>query len=428
MKNAEIEVSGAPLERVLSGASRERLGKSGIVEMISLIEKHGAVSFGAGEPSSDLFPAAEIAKAVADAFGDADVWGYYHDDYGDEGLRDWIASRMKADGIAPDWVDARNIMMTNGGGEAVSLVTAAFADPGSVILVESPTYTESLLTFRAAGAFCLPVPSDGLGIIPGKLADIVSSVPARFLYTIPNYQNPSGRTMPGERRAEVLEILRRAGIGLVEDDPYHYLGYDGEPPASFLKLADGDARVVYCGSFSKTIAPGLRVGWVVTPPYLADIFGSLRVSSGLGRPLVLQRGIARYLEKADFGGRISFLRAEYGKRRDCMASMCEKYLAPLGIRTNRPGGGFFVWGEVSPPALRKDFSSGRFARWAVTNEKIGIIPGSAFYPSEGGEDAFRMSYAKTGAGDIEDGVKRLARAFEKYRDLPETGVSRCAKI
>jgi 2-aminoadipate transaminase len=417
MKDVAIKGSGTPLAGVLSVASRERLGKSGIVEMISLIEKHGAISFGAGEPSSDLFPRAEIAEAIAGALGDADVWGYYHDDYGDEGLRDWIASRMKADGIAPDWVDARNILMTNGGGEAMSLVTAAFVDPGSVVLVESPTYTESLLTFRAAGAFCLPVPSDDGGIIPEKLAGIVSSVPARFLYSIPNYQNPSGRTIPQERRAAVLEILRKAGIGLVEDDPYHYLGYDGEPPTSFLKLADKDARVIHCSSFSKTIAPGLRVGWAVIPPYLSDIFGAFRVSSGLGRPLAVQRGILRYLESIDFGERISFLRAEYRKRRDEMARACAMHLSPAGIRTNRPGGGFFVWGEVFPPERRKDFSSGRFARWAVTNEKIGIIPGTAFYPSEGGEGAFRMSYSKTRAGDIESGVKRLARAFEKYGNL-----------
>ncbi|MDR1509791.1 MAG: PLP-dependent aminotransferase family protein [Synergistaceae bacterium] len=418
MKHVKIKGSVAPLAGVLSGASRERLGKSGIGEMISLIERYEAISFGAGEPSPDLFPREEIAEAIANALGDADVWGYYHDDYGDEGLRDWIASRMKADGIAPEWVDAGNILLTNGGGEAMSLVTAAFVDPGSVVLVESPTYTESLLAFRAAGAFCLPVPSDGSGIIPEKLAGIVSSVPARFLYTIPNYQNPSGRTMPRERRVEVLEILCKAGIGLVEDDPYHYLGYDGDPPESFLALADDDVRVIHCSSFSKTIAPGLRVGWAVIPPYLSDIFGALRVSSGLGRPLAIQRGILRYLESIDFGDRISFLRTEYRKRRDEMALMCGSYLSPLGIRTNLPDGGFFVWGEVSPSYMN-NFSSSRFARWAVEEERVGIIPGTAFYPSGGGENAFRMSYAKIRAGDIGDGVKRLARAFEKYRNLSE---------
>ncbi|MDR1137107.1 MAG: PLP-dependent aminotransferase family protein, partial [Synergistaceae bacterium] len=380
MMDAEIGDSGAPLAKVLSETSRKRLEKSGIGEMISLIEKYGAISFGAGEPSSEMFPRPAVAEAIAEAFGDIGVWGYYHDDYGDEGLRDWIASRMKADEVAPDWVGGRDILVTNGGGEAISLVTAAFVDPGSAVLVESPTYTESLLTFRAAGALCVPVPSDDFGIIPEALASIASSSSARFLYTIPNYQNPSGRTIPRERRAAILEIARKAGMGIVEDDPYHYLGYDREPPESFLRLADKDVRVIHCNSFSKTIAPGLRVGWAVIPPYLSDIFSALRVSSGLGRPLAIQRGILRYLESVDFGDRISWLRAKYRKRRDCMTLMCERYLAPLGVKTNFPDGGFFIWGEVSPSMCRSGFSSGRFARWAVMHEKIGVIPGPAFYP------------------------------------------------
>jgi 2-aminoadipate transaminase len=419
MKGIKIVDFGAPLSKILSDVSRKRLGVSDIGEMISLIEECGAISFGAGEPSPELFPKDGIADAVAEAFKEADVWGYYHDEYGDEGLRDWIASRMRLDAIAPEWVTGRDILMTNGGGEAISLVTEAFVDPGSVVLVESPTYTESLLTFRAAGASCVAVPSDDCGIIPEELARIVSSAPARFLYTIPNFQNPSGRTIPRERRTAILDILNRAGIGLVEDDPYHYLGYEGEPPESFLKLADKDTRVVHCSSFSKTIAPGLRVGWAVIPPYLSDIFRALRVSSGLGRPLVLQRGLLRYLEKIDFGERISLLRAEYMKKRDLMTLMCGKYLLPLGIRTNSPDGGFFIWGEILPSSNRGNFSSASFARWAVKEQKIGIIPGTAFYPSEGGEDAFRLSFAKISPENIEDGIKRLSHALGKYHDAQE---------
>jgi 2-aminoadipate transaminase len=345
------------------------------------------------------------------AFRDRDVWGYYHDDYGLIELREWIASRMKRDGMAPDWVGPENILITNGGGEAVSLAAEALVDPGSLILVESPTYTESLLTFRKQGGVCVSAPSDDDGIIPSELARIASSRVARFLYTVPNFQNPSGRTTPAERRIEILGILRENGMALVEDDPYHYLSYDSLPPESYLKLAGEDMRVIHVNSFSKIIAPGLRVGWAVIPPRLVKIFSSLRISAGLGRPLAIQRGVLIYLLGLDFNGMIAGLCREYRIRRGTMFDMIEKYLTPLGLRTNRPSGGFFIWGEAPGVGDAK-----RFARYAVCEEKIGIIPGSAFYPEgdRGGDEFFRLSYSKIRTDAIEEGMARLAKAWNSY--------------
>ena len=240
----------------LSAMARERLGESEIGEMISLVVENEAISFGAGEPSADMFPKEQMKEAVAQAFADPDVWGYYHENFGDEGLREWIVRRTASDDISPSWVGVENILLTNGGGEAMSLVTEALVDAGSLVLVESPTYTESLLTFRKQGAVCVSVPSDDDGIIPEELAKIASSRQARFLYTIPNFQNPSGRTTPLERRVRILEILREHDVAIVEDDPYHYLSYDGLPPTSYLKLAGDDKRVIHCNSFSKIVAPG----------------------------------------------------------------------------------------------------------------------------------------------------------------------------
>ena len=274
----------------LSEMARERIGTSEIGEILSLAAKYGALSFGAGEPSEDMFPKDEMREAFSRAFRETDdIWGYHHDEFGLLELREWIADRMRRDGIAPDWVRPENIIITNGGGEAMSLVTEALVDPGSVILVESPTYTESLLSFRKQGGICLPVPSDDHGLIPEELARVAASREARFLYTIPNFQNPSGRTTPQDRRIKILEIMRDRGMALVEDDPYHYLSYDGEPPASYLKLSGDDKRVIHCNSFSKTIAPGLRCGWAVIPPALAKAISCLRICAGLGRPLAIQQ-------------------------------------------------------------------------------------------------------------------------------------------
>lgn len=405
-------MSGFMFREQLSAMARERLGESEIGKMISLVVENGAISFGAGEPSADMFPKERIREAVARAFDDPDIWGYYHDDFGHGGLREWIARRMASDDMSPSWVGAENILLTNGGGEAMSLVAEALIDAGSLVLVESPTYTESLLTFRKQGAVCVSVPSDDDGIIPEELAGIVSSRRARFFYTIPNFQNPSGRTTPLERRIRILEILRENDVAIVEDDPYHYLSYDGAPPTSYLKLAGGDKRVVHCNSFSKIIAPGLRTGWAVIPPALLPVFSALRVCAGLGRPAVIQRGILNFLSEIDFRAHIDGICGEYRKRRGVMLDMIAKYLAPLGIRTNVPKGGFFIWAD-SPRGI----DSRGFARSAVAGEKIGIIPGCAFFPAgdRTGDRSFRLSYAKVPPDLMEEGMRRLARAWETFQ-------------
>jgi 2-aminoadipate transaminase len=358
-----------------------------------------------------MFPKDMIREAMDRAFRDSDIWGYHHDEFGLMELREWIIDRMSRDGMLPEWAKPENVMITNGGGEAMSLVTEALVDPGAIVLVESPTYTESLVTLRKQGAVCLSVPSDGDGIIPCELARVASSRRARFLYSIPNFQNPSGRTTPLDRRTEILKILRDNDIALVEDDPYHYLSYDGTPPTSYINLAGGDKRVIHCNSFSKIIAPGLRVGWAVVPDALIEIFRTLRISSGLGRPLAIQKGVLNYLSAVDFDGRIGELRREYRKRRDAMLGSVEKRLAPLGISSNRPSGGFFIWADTP-----RGVSAKKFAHYAVKEEKIGIIPGTAFYPSgmNAGDGSFRLSYAKVSADTIDEAMRRLARAFQSY--------------
>lgn len=395
----------------ISAIARERLSESEIGKIISLVAENGAISFGAGEPSADMFPKERIKESVARAFDDPDVWGYYHEDFGHGGLREWIARRMAADDMSPSWVGAENILLTNGGGEAISLVAEALADAGSLILVESPTYTESLLTFRRQGAVCVPVPSDDDGIIPDELARIASSRRARFLYTIPNFQNPSGRTTPLERRVRILEILRENDVAVVEDDPYHYLSYDDAPPTSYLKLAGKDKRVIHCNSFSKIIAPGLRTGWAVIPPPLIPVFSALRICAGLNRPVVIQSGVLNFLNGTDFRAHIGGICGEYRRRRAVMLDMIAKYLTPLGVRTNAPKGGFFIWADSAREIDARDF-----ARFAVTREKIGIIPGAAFFPAgdRTGYRSFRLSYAKVPPDLMEEGMRRLARAWETF--------------
>ncbi len=396
----------------LSTMAKERLEPSEIGEMIKLTIENDAISFTAGEPSADIYPLAELKEAFKNVFDETSLLAYYKDDFGLIELREWIAARMLVDGIAPKWVNSENILLTNGAGEAIQLVSEALIDPGSVVLVESPTYTESLLTFRKQGAQCLSVPSDDEGIVPEALEDILSKRSVRFLYTIPNFQNPSGRTASLERRKKILEVAEKFDIPILEDDPYHYLSYDRVPPDSYLKLAGEDKRVIHTNSFSKTVAPGMRCGWAVIPGSLIKQMNALRVSAGLTRAAIVQKGLVNYLKSIDFNERVNFLCDTYRVRRNGMMKAIADHLDPLGIKTNYPSGGFFVWAEV--PFI-DDVKS--FARFAVVEKKIGIIPGSAFFTQDEahkGNNSFRISFAKVSPDVAKDGVLRLADAFDSY--------------
>lgn len=397
----------------LSTMAKERLDPTEIGIMIKLAIKHNAISLTAGEPSADLYPTDELKSAFATMFDDLSLLGYAKEDYGLRELRDWITDRMRADGTIPDWVTSDNILLTNGAGEAIELVAETLIDPGCTVLVEAPTFTETLLTFRKQGANCVGVPSDDDGIIPEEFEKILKTRSVRFLYTIPNFQNPSGRTSPLERREAILDIARKYDIPIFEDDPYHYLSYDGEPPATYIKLAGDDRRVLHSNSFSKLVAPGVRCGWLVVPDAIIPHLNAFRVSAGLTRPAILQKGLHAYLSSTDFGKRVEFLRAAYRERRDGMMRAIEKHLAPLGVRTNFPKGGFFIWGEAD---FIDDMAS--FARFAVEQKKVGIIPGSAFYTIDEAKNdrhSFRLSFAKVAPETADEGLRRLAEAFKEYR-------------
>ena len=396
----------------LSAMAKERLEPSEIGVMIKLAIGNKAISFTAGEPSADIYPLEGLKKAFLSIFDDTSLLGYYKDDFGLTELREWIVERMKKDGMAPDWVKTSNILLTNGAGEAMDLTAEALIDPGSIVLTEAPTYGETLLTFRKQGAQCVGVPSDDDGLIPEELEKLLKKRKARLLYTIPNFQNPSGRTVPLARRKVILEIAARYDLPILEDDPYHYLSYDAEPPATYLSLAGDDQRVIHTNSFSKLIAPGVRCGWAVVPDALISQMNALRVSAGLSRPAIVQQGIFNYLTNTNFSARVGELRSVYKKRRDGMVSAIDRYLKPLGVRANYPLGGFFLWGEAP---MVKDMPA--FAKFAVEKKKIAIIPGRAFYTQDEADRAassFRISFAKVAPQDADEGCRRLAEAFREF--------------
>lgn len=399
----------------LSSMAKERLDPSEIGGMGKLCAQYKAISLTAGEPSADIYPIDELKRAFASIFDDTTLLEYSKDDYGLLRLREWITDRMKKDGMAPEWVTPKNILLTNGAGEAIELVAETLIDPGCTVLVEAPTFTETLLTFRKQGANCIGVPADDDGIIPEEFENIVKQRSVRFLYTIPNFQNPTGRTSPVERRVKILEIAARYDIPIFEDDPYHYLSYDGDAPETYLSLAGGDKRVLHSNSFSKLVAPGMRCGWLVIPEAIIPHLNAFRISAGLTRPAILQQGLFNYLSATDFAKRVDFLRDTYRVRRNGMADAIAKYLKPLGIKTNYPKGGFFLWGDASGAGID---DAAAFARFAVESKKVAIVPGRAFFPrdeAERGRSSFRISFAKVDPATAMKGIKRLSEAFSEYK-------------
>lgn len=399
-------------ERFLSDKVAHRLEPSLIGEMMKLVKELGAISFTAGEPSADLYPLEELRASFDRAFSEPSLFAYYPHNGGLLELRRWIVDWMKKDGLAPSWLTTREVLLTNGSQEGIHLIAEAFIEEGDAIIVESPTYPEALLTFRRQGARFLSVPVDREGIVPEALEALLEkSGPVKFIYSIVNFQNPSGYSTTDERKAKILDLARRYDTIIVEDDPYRYLRYEGRPQGSYFALDGDGGRVLYLGSFSKIILPGVRVGWLAVPPELAPKMTELRVSCEISLPAITQYAVWDFMKDRDLPSYLATIHDAYRTRRDALASALREECGPLGLEIDVPEGGFFLWGRI---AWLDDVVS--FARYAITEEKIGFIPGSIFFADEAdGRGTVRFSFAKVSPDLAREGAKRLARAMKAYR-------------
>ncbi len=398
-------------ESRFSTLAKERLHPSLIGEMIRLVAEHKAISFTAGEPSANLFPLEDLSASMQKAFRNPSLFGYYPHNEGLLELREWIVDWMRGDALLPEWVTADNVLLTNGSQEGISLATEAFIDEGELIALESPTYPEAILTFVKQGAGFVAIETDKDGIIPSSLDSALAQQRVKFLYTIVSFQNPSGCTTTTARRRKVLEICRKHDVVILEDDPYHYLRYDGKAPESYLSLAGDDDRVIFMGSFSKIVAPGVRCGWMVAPSTVMPKLNFLRVSNEISLPAVIQYALFDFMKGRDLETYFGRLRDVYRSRRDALVASLTKHLVPLGLEFDVPEGGFFLWGRI--PGLEDMIG---FARYAIEAEKVGVIPGTIFFPEENsGLETIRFSFAKVTPDMAEEGARRLAKALIAFR-------------
>jgi DNA-binding transcriptional MocR family regulator len=332
---------------------------------------------------------------------------------GDAGLREMICEVMGLEGITahPD-----EVVVTVGSQQALDLMTRIFVDPGDVVLAEAPSYVGALGAFAAYQADVVHVAMDAAGLIPEALSETIARLTAagrrmKFLYTVPNYQNPAGVTMADDRRHRIMEICRNVGLLVIEDNPYGLLGFEGEPPRA-LRADDPDG-VVYLGSFSKTFASGVRVGWAVAPPAVRDKLVLAAESAVLCHSSFAQLSVREYLATQPWREQIKDFRELYRERRDAMLDALST-LMPPGCEWTRPAGGFYVWVKA-PVGINTKAMLPR-----AVSSRVAYVPGTGFYADGSGSEYMRLAYCLPEPVRIREGVRRLASVLDAEMGLRDT--------
>ena len=364
------------------------------------------VSLAGGSPYVAALPLDAVGDMVGQLIasrGDSAL--QYCTAQGDAGLRERICDVMALEEIPahPD-----EIVVTVGSQQALDLLARIFIDPGDVILAEAPSYVGALGAFAAYQASVLHVAMDDDGLIPEALEEAIRRTAAadrraKFLYTVPNYHNPAGVTLAADRRHRILDICHREGLLVVEDNPYGLLGFDGEPMRALR--ADDDEGVVYLGTFSKTFAAGVRVGWAVAPAAIRDKLILAAESAVLCHSSLAQLTVREYLTTQPWQEQIKTFRELYRERRDATLSALSKMMPP-GCHWTRPAGGFYVWLRL-PDGVHAKAMLPR-----AISSRVAYVPGTGFYADGSGGQYARLCYSFPDPVRISEGVRRLASVIQ----------------
>jgi 2-aminoadipate transaminase len=378
------------------------LTSSTIREILKTTERAEIISFAGGLPAPEAFPIEQIQGACDRILRNSPGAALqYSPTEGYGPLREWIAQHCSSDGCT---IDPEQVLVTTGSQQALDLLGKVLVDEERPVLVETPTYLGAL---QALGLFApkfVSIPSDPQGPIPRELARLAEP-DSSFMYLIPNFQNPTGRRIPAERRLALLESAARAELLLVEDDPYGELAYDGVKIPSLLSYGCG--HVAYVGSFSKVLAPGLRVGYVIAPVALHGRLVQAKQAADLHTPGFTQRIVHEVVADGFLETHIPNIRAHYASRCGVMLRALAQYF-PLQARWNTPEGGMFIW--VTLPA---GVDSVQFLT-AALRENVAFVPGVPFYAGDAATDTIRLSFATVGPERIEEGIARLGRILTEW--------------
>jgi len=384
---------------------------SAIRELFKLLGKPGIISFAGGFPDSSLFDVEGIREAANAALSEEPGAALqYGATEGHQPLREQLAAFMAAKGC--HGMDASDLIVTTGSQQALDLLGKTLVSPGDKVIVEGPTFLATIQCFRLYGAELVTAPVDGEGVQTEALERLIVEHRPKFVYLIPTFGNPSGAMLNLERRRKVLELAVRHDVLVVEDDPYGDLYFGDAPPPSLLALSSSvpgsRERLVHCGSLSKVLSPGLRVGWMVAPAELLAKATMCKQFSDAHTSTFAQATAAQYLRAGRMPGTLARVRAVYAER---AAAMGEALRHELGDALDfvPPQGGLFIWARLSGAQGRVS-DGAEFARRAI-DQGVAFVPGAPFYARDPDHATLRLSFATVGEERIREGVKRLAAAL-----------------
>ncbi len=388
----------------------QRMKSSIIRESLKIIEQPGIISFAGGLPAPEVFPLDQVTEASERILREKGPQALqYGATEGYTPLREYIVQHMARYGLT---VTVDNVLITSGSQQALDLLGKVFINPGDRILVEAPTYLGALQAWSAYGAEYVSVPSDDNGMNTDELEGALRAGP-KFIYVLPNFQNPSGTTLALERRKRLVELAERYGVPILEDDPYIELRFEGQDLPGIAVL-DGQTRpectshycgnVIYLGTFSKILAPGLRLAWVVAPPEVIRKLVQAKQGADL-HTATFNQMIAYELAHTGFlNQHIELIRDVYCKRRDVMLNAMEESFPP-GVHWTHPQGGLFLW-----VTLPEGMDTGALLSAAV-ERKVAFIPGASFYPDASGINTMRLNFSNATPEKIREGIARLGEVL-----------------
>jgi 2-aminoadipate transaminase len=380
-----------------------QMGASAVREILKVTERPEIVSFAGGLPAPETFPVEELARAHAEVFRNDPAGALqYSTTEGYRPLREWIAARMRCRGID---ATADRVLITSGSQQGIDLVSRIFLDAGDAVVVENPCYLAALQTFSGYQARFLPVASDDQGMRVDQVERILKRDRPKLIYVVSDFHNPKGTTLSAERRRQLIALSRRYGTPILEDDAYGELRYHGEEIAP-IAANDDDGLVIYLSTFSKTISPGVRIGWVVGSEEVIAALTVAKQATDLHTSTLMQRAVSRMLSTFDYPSHLERLRAIYGARCRAMLHALETHF-PASARWTQPEGGLFIWAE-----LPRGVNGEELLREALA-ERVAFVPGAPFFAHRPRENFIRLNFSNRPPEVIDDGVRRLAQVLKR---------------
>ncbi|HZK83437.1 MAG TPA: PLP-dependent aminotransferase family protein [Desulfosporosinus sp.] len=378
----------------------EESGESFIGEMLKAAQNPSMISFAGGLPALELFPDQALQRCFQRVFEEQGKAALqYAQTAGHPPLRQWLAQQHKRNG---NRIAIEEIAVTTGSQQGLSLLAQTFLDPGDVVFVETPTYIGAIQAFQSFRAQMMMIPCDEQGIIPEELEKRLKLTTPKFLYLIPNYQNPSGKVMGIERRLELLRMAKAYDLLVVEDNPYGELRFEGERCPNLIELGD---NVIYLGTFSKVLSPGLRVGYVVADSDIINHLCQTKEGVDLHSNNLTQRAVLEFLNEGLLPTHILNLRRVYKERRNAMVQAIERHLGDE-VEMIIPSGGLFLWARFKRINNSFDFVQ------ETIRQNVLYVPGALFYPDGRVTAEVRLNYSCSTPEIIDEGIQRLARAIQ----------------